>query len=376
MSALPQTESEPVIAELPEPKGPGARLRDARLARKLEIDIVAAQLHLSSNMLIALEADDYAGFPARVFVVGYMKNYARFLNLPVEAILQSLDRVLPARPEEETHISKVGNDASEMFKPGLGASRGSFPFFSLFLLITAIGALFAWHKGYIDIDSLSTGISAPVVSEPIFPEPIFPEQLVPGAENATPAISTPVPSGGSIAIPPRQQTPDSLSLSSPADKAEVSHKQPVEEPINGSAAVTAAIKSDVAAATSDEASSGVVESAENTEIGDMATGSNTPPAAEPVVESPAETVAALPADSASGIVLSLTGESWVEVRDDSGKFRMVNLYPAGTEKTFEGTAPYRILIGNAAGASISVDGQIVDLAPHTRANVARLTINP
>ena len=43
MSALPVQDANSVIAELPKPKGPGARLKAARQTKQLDLDLVAAQ---------------------------------------------------------------------------------------------------------------------------------------------------------------------------------------------------------------------------------------------------------------------------------------------------------------------------------------------
>ena len=41
---------------------------------------IASELHLTSAVVAALEADDYSEIQARVFVRGYLRNYARIVR--------------------------------------------------------------------------------------------------------------------------------------------------------------------------------------------------------------------------------------------------------------------------------------------------------
>ncbi|MFO7603020.1 MAG: DUF4115 domain-containing protein [Gammaproteobacteria bacterium] len=66
----------------------GASLRDAREARNLSIENAAQQLHLDVKLLKALEAEDFASFPAPAYTYGYLRSYVRLLKLPEEEILQ------------------------------------------------------------------------------------------------------------------------------------------------------------------------------------------------------------------------------------------------------------------------------------------------
>lgn len=76
----------------------------------------------------------------------------------------------------------------------------------------------------------------------------------------------------------------------------------------------------------------------------------------------------------SRIVLRFDAESWVEIRDASGKVLLSQLNPAGTEKVVQGTPPFSVVVGNAQHVQLTYDGQAFDLAPHTRVEVARFTL--
>ena len=65
---------------------PGQRLRAAREQLGLTERQVAERLHLSTTYVKALEADDYERLPEAAFVKGYLRNYARLLELPADDI--------------------------------------------------------------------------------------------------------------------------------------------------------------------------------------------------------------------------------------------------------------------------------------------------
>ena len=64
--------------------------RGARGGRACRVDAVAQQLKLAPRQVRALEADDFAQLPGRTFVRGFVRNYARLLNLDADAVLAAL----------------------------------------------------------------------------------------------------------------------------------------------------------------------------------------------------------------------------------------------------------------------------------------------
>jgi len=75
------------------------------------------------------------------------------------------------------------------------------------------------------------------------------------------------------------------------------------------------------------------------------------------------------------IVLKFEGTSWVEIRGGDGKVLLSQLNPAGSERTVEGRPPFELVIGNAQQVRLSYEDRQVDLAPHVKVEVARLTLN-
>ena len=89
---------------------------------------------------------------------------------------------------------------------------------------------------------------------------------------------------------------------------------------------------------------------------------------------PAEKAEKAPAPGTRQIVLRTTAEAWIEIKDGSGRMLISSLNPAGTERALRGRAPFELVIGNAAAVTLTYDGKPVDLRPHTKVEVARLTL--
>ena len=83
----PSPDEDAVEAPEAEPApGPGQRLRQARLRRGYDLTQVARELRLTPERVKAIENEDYPRLPDAVFVVGYVKSYARLLDLDPEAL--------------------------------------------------------------------------------------------------------------------------------------------------------------------------------------------------------------------------------------------------------------------------------------------------
>ena len=78
----------------------GMLLRDAREAAGLTMDAVAQALKLAPRQVRAIEEDEYALLPGRTFVRGFVRNYARLLNLDADAIVATLPRGEATSPLE------------------------------------------------------------------------------------------------------------------------------------------------------------------------------------------------------------------------------------------------------------------------------------
>lgn len=103
----------------------------------------------------------------------------------------------------------------------------------------------------------------------------------------------------------------------------------------------------------------------------MAPASRTPMVASiaPLTSSAASTTAP------ARLEILFTSDSWVQMFDAAGDVVEKGLLRAGDRRVLAPTDVARLVLGNASGVQASVDGRPVDLAPFTRANVARFTLS-
>jgi len=92
---------------------------------------------------------------------------------------------------------------------------------------------------------------------------------------------------------------------------------------------------------------------------------NPPPSAAPAATTPAAVSATnaqpKPAEAAPAretrLKLDLTNDSWVEVYDSRGERLFYDVASAGSVQSVSGRGPLRVVLGNAAGVTVEVDGQ-------------------
>ncbi|QXP83855.1 RodZ domain-containing protein [Methylococcus sp. Mc7] len=177
----------------------GQRLRAAREARRLGVDKVARELHLSAGIIGALERDDYASLPPPAFVRGYLRNYARLLDLPEQEIVDAYNRV-------------AGEEAGPELRPavrGQGEAKPASWLGPLGLVLLGIAGI--WGYQYWRSFQTSGPVSSPVeLSEPVPAEPAANGSAMP-AEEVQPSSGAPAPASspmaaveapGSPAVPP------------------------------------------------------------------------------------------------------------------------------------------------------------------------------
>lgn len=313
MSAL---EAHSQMASAPPVVGAGARLKAARETAGLSLDQAAQQLKLAPRQVRALEDEDFAHLPGRTFARGFLRNYARLLNLDPDDLLALMPDAshapalnAPALQSTGTMIAEL--PSSENRKPGL--ARWMIPLVLVACVVAAAG--YEWYRG---------GLGNP------------------GETARAPAAKA--ETGGTVVAP---AATSSTPLSNPL--ADVSKAEPAPapaaQPMQSSAPDAAVSRPESAVAV---------------------TATTAPADAQT-----APAAATVPAP----LQLVYGGPSWTEVRDRDGQVLIARLMSAGSEQAIRGAAPFDIIIGNASAVWVTYQGKPVDLAPYTRQNVARLRLS-
>lgn len=342
---------------------PGAQLKKAREASGRALEDVAHEMHMKVWQLDELEKDNYDKLAGAVFVQGYIRAYARLLEIDAEPLLQSFSAQKIEEPRWEMH-------------PPVEEAPGKSIWLAVVTGLVAaalVAAFVVWlnANGYLgDKFGFSGGtnnVSAPEQSLPISEAPVLIEKSNGQAEQ-------------SISIPGQLSEGEagSEALSQIQDSAESQNNEPPAE--SGAQAGTPEAKassdkeeqsaetelSDTETAA-EEAPSGTADSPNESTTPSLAEDQSTP---APSGDASGQ-VAATPVgsqDSMGVVSLSFEEDSWVEVRDANGKLLIHGLRKAGFAAQIDGKAPYQVFLGNAPGVVIEIDGDSFDTTSYVREN--------
>ncbi|WP_278535522.1 RodZ domain-containing protein [Delftia acidovorans] len=312
----------------------GTLLRQAREAAGLSLAGLAAALKVPAPKLEALEADDYAAFQDHVFMRALAQSVCRTLRMDSASVLALLPRTqLKSLADDRGSINATFKERS--FKAtgtSLGRENGSRKVAIIVLLLLAAAAAVYFlpkHEG--DAEEPQAGASdaaalvqpAGTVSEPVAAqEPVAPAATTPADVPAAPA-------------------PASASASAPATSAPAAAAVPAPASTTTPAAPAAA----------------------------------TAPAANAPADGAAATSAATAAQTPGGVlVMKANAQSWVQVKDSSGRVVLQKTLAAGESIGAEGALPLSVIVGNASGTEVRVRGELLEVAKTTRDNVARFEV--
>jgi cytoskeleton protein RodZ len=99
-----------------------------------------------------------------------------------------------------------------------------------------------------------------------------------------------------------------------------------------------------------------------------------PSAISPSVIAPLETPVATASSGMSKLDISATQETWVNVVDANGREIYSRTIFAGSRESIGVKPPVNVTVGNAGATSMSFNGKAVELAPHSRNNVAHVKL--
>lgn len=120
---------------------------------------------------------------------------------------------------------------------------------------------------------------------------------------------------------------------------------------------------------------GDVAGATNAKPNDSALSSAADVAATSLVSSTKLAGVSSPQTSVDGLVVfKATGETWVEVSDNTGRVTLRRLLQAGDTAASNAAPPLRVTVGRADQTTITVRGKAYDLAGKVRDNVAKFEV--
>lgn len=306
----------------------GEVLQAARVAKQLTQQDISNSLRYSVKQINALEQGEFDLLPDAMITRGFIRSYAKLLEIDAEPLLASY------RQSVSSESDKVIAVRSSMRPVQL--TKESQPWLKYILAsILVLLFLLAWLF-YVDYMPKSPGEAVEMTSEVI--------------EEAAPAATEPLPE---IALPAAQRMAES-DAGAPDLAADPN------------AAMNTAMQPATAAADVKP-----LDTVTQSDLKPLAPPVNlqmqAPVAANPVTISPVK-----PADKT--LSMSFSAQSWVSVADKSGKVIYEKMSHSGDLATINAAPPLSLVIGNAGGTKLNFGGKDIDLAPNTKDNVARITL--
>jgi len=173
----------------------GEFLKQVREKKGLTVEVVAEQLKLKNSTVRALEIDNYNEIGSMVYVKGYLRSYAKLLNVNIEHHLQEMS-------EPNDHSSaEVVKKAKKTATQATAKNGESFSIWIAILLIIIIAlAAYLWHHHRVNQQEEMATENAPAnvtysTTTALPPQTTPPQTVVAEHNNATEQTPAVTPTG-------------------------------------------------------------------------------------------------------------------------------------------------------------------------------------
>jgi len=298
-----------------EATGPGAIVQNRREALGLTRQDISDSLNLSVRVVEAIETENWAQLPGPAFIRGYLRAYAKLLEIDGEALTGDFD-------------SHGGDGRAQSIRAVGGAEPRK----------RGVSDLLQRHPGAV----LTSAVAVVICAVFVVLMAVWPQK----SRTAAPA-----PSSSDAAIP-RQAA--FVATKSNAESMPKTGADAAPKP-NSIAPDTPAVVA--AASTNAPTSSGGAQAA--------------------VVHTTAKDPSGARRITPTGddrLSFAFADDCWVEVKDAQGGSLYSDLGKSGGTLELIGHPPFHITLGNAPAVTLQFNAERVTLAPHTRNNVGTLVL--
>ncbi len=339
----------------------GDEIRAARAARGLSLADVESDLRIKSHYIEAIEAGDLSALPGKVYVDGFVRNYASYLGLdPTETLTRfdadtgfTVTKGSGLRRKKEARLAAnadplAGYDKKRSGRSVSGGLGRSIAMLWPLVVLAGLGyglwyGVMAAREAGIIPDNLSV-IGATGDEQPVFTANISDDEI--GRELGTDTIERPADlSYARLGTPPYWSLPEDKDTSdgpvSQIDIASVGLFASHRDMIGGSTMVMSAVPLDLTARPI-----AIVE-----DIAAQTREALLAPATEnevaPATEQP----------NIRDFALVATEETWVEVKSGSGRVSFSGILAAGEAFDIPTGTTLSMKVGNAGGLTLELDGK-------------------
>jgi cytoskeleton protein RodZ len=329
-------------------RGPGDLLQASRIEMGLSLEDVASRMHLSCDIVEAIEVNNFSDITAPIFVKGYLRVYARIVSLDEDEMIR---RYVEYYSYEDPPISTIGN-----VTPEISTSDKRVRVFTFLVIISLVLLLATWGWNKYQTQPNVVSLDAQPASETKTVEIVA--QAVDTQTEVSPATSGPATVVAESVSDADQASIDTkASIVEPEPLAE-SAPEVMPEPASG------ARFEDVAVNSADELPGSInieqpqlnIEEEQLEEIEDPS----------PVVLS--DPITRISPAGSDELKIVVNADSWAEIHEANGNRLLFQLVRAKQEFNLTGKAPFKVFFGNGYGVEVTFNGEAVDIINRVRPN--------
>lgn len=360
----------------------GDMLRSARERKGLSIEQAAAHLNLRPSLVTDLENEHYEQLRIPTYRRGYLRAYARLLEIDPEQVLKAHDE----KHGKADEPIKTTTPIKPLKRPSR-IGKIAFWIITIIIVLLIIGLTTQWWKNRNGNDFNTQGNNTPSAQVPDQSSPASntsqtsasssdsntanaqgsntSSNLAPGnttaTNNGTAATNATAANSGT-------QGNGSANTANNTGKNSGSNdlQMQVGNGVDGANMTTSEAESESQQNQSNSAQNGASQNSNSQNTDNQSgNGLNNGQSQGQTADNGAT------AASSNGIALQFNRQSWTRITDAQGHTLLSGLQQAGTQRTITGQAPFHLVIGNATSVSVTYKGQPVHLGAR---NVARLTL--
>ena len=365
--------------------GPGQVLVQGRTTLGMSREQAADVLNLPLRVVRAIEENDASKLPDRVYVNGYVRSYAKLLDLAAQPLIdawwaQHAEQQTEVPVEALTETSSSAAAAASPFKMGRWV---------IIALVLSAGFVYFVITNREDAGEAKAAVVG-VAAAPQAPPPISSS----GSASEV-RVEQSVPMSAQFSTAPQEQAAQEQAAQTPAaEKADrvgsevaLLANEDAQEPPQSANTEAAASESLAAQSAALEEAANTVEVVEEQAVNAEATtitaatdtdqGNNLEDVAAAVPEKEAAKAFALPRLTEFGnntIDLAFAADCWFEIRNLQSELLYADLGRAGQSRQYIGDGPFALKLGFSSGVSLRYNDAAIDLTQYTRRNIANVAL--
>ena len=316
----------------------GASLAAAREALGITQIEAADALNLTQRTITALETDDYDNLPGWVYASGYIRAYARMLGLDADELVRrstELRKEVEASAPQSEEVERAPRHQVNKMPIQLSLKQ--------------------W--GYVGLGVLGVALFISFLDE--IPPPQKRDQITTQQVEEPSAQASTVEKEPSAQASTVEKEPSALATSAGREPSALATSAGKEPSNQGSSSQEASIQepADEEVSVEEAADRALEDEYRVPYFGEDETGARK-----------------LSQAGDQQLRLEFAADCWIEIRDTDDNLLYADLGRAGQVRRFVGDGPFALKLGFSEGVRLYFNAEPIDLAPHTRNQMARLEL--